>query len=868
MLLKNTHLSSWITANQRLALHFRQQYDQAQQATNKSVWETLDCLSLKRWILRAYHSLPDSTQFVLSENQEIVLWENVIVHSTNRQPELAFLSTRSVAKTAQAAWRLLKESETPLHLLAASDSQEVKAFYQWARTFEQHCHEKNCIDFSVCMQEVIAAIAAKKLVLPVQITLAGFEEISVQTKRLFALLSEQCEVKYPEAKKIKAHSQRVGLGNEEVELQAMAQWAYQRQLENPNQLIGCVVPDLNAKRHTVERIFNAVFTSEATFNISGGFPFHHFPLVQTAFDILKLGISALDMALLSRLLGSPFLGGAEQELTARADLDMLLRETLEPQIYWQKMQYFAKKHGRCAIWMAQCEQYLAHYNSADEYQSAYAWGQYFAQQLRCMGWPGERVVNSSEYQQVQRWYSLLEELGNLDAVLEKPLSRTQALHHLYHLAQATVFQPQTVKASVQVLGLLEAVGLPFASLWISGMTQESWPSNAAPNPFIPFALQCDRNMPHASAERELIYSRMLTQHFCQSAAMVIFSYALQKEDRSQAPSALIRDIAEISAIELCPLLDLAALQHPAPAQTALEYIEDQYAPRVQAEEVLRGGANVFRHQAACPFRAFARLRLGATGIPLPAFSMTPQERGICLHAVLEQVWRVLGDHQTLCQYDHEALDRLLKPMVSEVLSAAAKQRVFTLKPRFIALEQQRLTQQVMAWLTLEKQRPPFRVVGLESEQQMQFAGLSLKLRVDREDELEDGTHVIVDYKTGACSPADWFGERPDDPQLPLYGVACTRPIGALAFAQISADKLQFTGIGEKEDGIAGVQAITHQKLDKALYTWEAFFTATRATLTRLALEFQAGHAKVDPKQLEQTCRYCDLQSLCRINDGA
>jgi ATP-dependent helicase/nuclease subunit B len=869
MLSKTPPLSStWITANQRLALYFREQHDQAQRTAGKTVWESLDCLSFKHWILRAYRTLPDATQFVLSEYQELALWENIITNAMDAHPELVFLSAHSLAKTAQSAWRLLKESETPLHLLASADSQEVRVFFGWAAAFEQHCREKNSIDFNTCAQKVIAAVGAQKLVLSAQITLAGFEEVSAQVSRFFSLLSTQCDLKHYHAPKIeKQNIQRISLDSEELELQAMAQWAYQMQFENPDLLIGCVVPDLTAKRHIVERIFNQTFSSGALFNISGGFPLTHFPLIQSAFDILKLGTFVLDMTLLSRLLRSPFLAGAEQEFIARADLDSQLRKTLEPKIVWQSMQYIAKNQGGCLIWSARCEEYFSHYHTKNNTQSAYAWSQYFAEQLQCMGWPGERTLNSTEYQQVQRWYLLLEELSHLDAVLEKPLSRHQALDHLYQLAQSTVFQPKTDKASVQVLGLLEAVGLSFAGLWVSGMTQARWPSSAAVNPFIPFALQRERNMPHASAERELAYSRVLTQHFCQSAKTVMFSHALQKEDQAQRPSALIVDMPEMSLAEFCQQFNFSVNQEAVIDTQALEYIVDDDAPALQKEEVLRGGASLFKYQAACPFQAFARIRLGAASMPLSAFSMTPQERGTCLHAILEKVWRKLGDHQTLCQYDNDALRQFLEPIVNEVLNATATKRFLTLKPRFIVLEQQRLVKQVMAWLALERQRPAFRVVGLESEQAIQFAGLSLKLRVDREDELEDGTRVVIDYKTGAYSPADWFGARPDDPQLPLYGVACEHPIEALAFAQISADRLQFSGISEKECDIPGIQTITEHKLSVSLlYTWNAFFTDMQRTLTHLALDFQKGHAKVDPKHLGKTCRYCDLQSLCRINE--
>jgi probable DNA repair protein len=449
---------------------------------------------------------------------------------------------------------------------------------------------------------------------------------------------------------------------------------------------------------------------------------------------------------------------------------------------------------------------------------------------------------------------LLEEFSQLDAVLEKPLSRIQALHHLRQLAQETVFQPQTTQATVQVLGLLEAIGLPFAGLWISGMTQENWPGRPTPNPFIPLALQRERNMPHASAARELAYSRTLTQHFLDNAQTVIFSYPRQQEDRPQAPSALIQELPEGEILwrtETAPALLVG---------DKLEYLVDDKAPAVQPGEVLRGGASLFKHQAACPFRAFARLRLGAVAIPAPATHMTPQERGICLHAILEQTWRQLGDHATLCSYDEQVLEQLLKPLVQAALRRLAKARAFTLKPHFLALEAQRLTTQVLAWLALEKQRPPFQVVTLESAQTISFAGLSLTLRVDREDKQADGTHLLIDYKTGGGAPTDWVGERPNDPQLLLYGLISEQPIEGLAFAQISAERVAFSGVSKNETEIPGMQLV-EKKFNK---TWEEFLTEAHATLIQLAEAFQQGDAPVDPKELEKTCQYCDLQSVCRV----
>lgn len=859
----------WITANQRLARYLHQQHDQS-----------LDCLSLKNWLIRTYSTLP-TPSLLLSEQQELILWDYTISAALkDKQSELALLSTHGLTKTAQAAWHLLKNWEIAPSALADSDFPEISAFYQWALAFGQHCKENNWVDISVATDQIIAYVLQQKLILPSQINLVGFEDISPQTQHLFDALSSVSSLN--QIKRVDALpfqdpaadsttqretvTHKMGLENEEAELLAMAQWAYDLlDTEKHEKKIACVVPNLSAIRHQVVRVFNQVFKSTPhLFNISGGQTFNTFPLISTALDILQLDFSLIDIALLSRTLLSPFLGGAEQEYTARAALDISLKQAQESHISWENMRLLADKQANCPIWRTQCDHYLTHFTTANTYQSAHNWSQHFSEQLQHMGWPGERSLNSAEYQQVKRWQSLLEEFSSLDTVL-KPLSRKKALHYFTHLAKSTVFQSETPETSIQVLGLLEATGLSFDYLWVSGMNQEDWPGNVSPNPFIPLVLQRNHHMPHASTERELEYSCKLTQNFCHSANNVIFSYALKKEDRAQMPSALISYLPAVTAENSFLPLSPSRYCVPQDGRYSLEYVYDDYGPPLHSEAKTQGDAALLKHQSACPFRAFAHIRLGATRIPAITFSMTPQERGICLHAVLEQVWKKLGDHETLCRQDADTLERLLTPIVRQVLTATAKKRAVRLKSRFIALEQQRLITHLKAWLEIEKKRPPFRVVALEQTIHTQFAGLTFKLRADREDELADGARVLIDYKTGNCSLTHWFGERPDEPQLPLYGLTSEHPIHGLIFAQILANQYQFRGVSEENCGILGVQSIDQQKFSD-VSTLDAFYGEQKLHLTRLALEFQTGYAKVDPKQPEKTCRHCDLQSLCRVHE--
>jgi hypothetical protein len=62
---------------------------------------------------------------------------------------------------------------------------------------------------------------------------------------------------------------------------------------------------------------------------------------------------------------------------------------------------------------------------------------------------------------------------------------------------------------------------------------------------------------------------------------------------------------------------------------------------------------------------------------------------------------------------------------------------------------------------------------------------------------------VIDYKTRAPSRTRWLGERPQEPQLPLYSLLDSS-IQGIAYAELSAtDPVQFVALGEDLDLLKG-----------------------------------------------------------------
>ncbi len=113
---------------------------------------------------------------------------------------------------------------------------------------------------------------------------------------------------------------------------------------------------------------------------------------------------------------------------------------------------------------------------------------------------------------------------------------------------------------------------------------------------------------------------------------------------------------------------------------------------------------------------------------------------------------------------------------------------------YLELEATRLQRFVAEWLDFEATRLPFTVAETESARTIQIDDLELDLRLDRIDRLNDGSLLVIDYKTGNVAPKAWELPRPDDVQLPVYaGFALNERLGGLVFAKFARADFEFAG---------------------------------------------------------------------------
>ncbi|MCV6606425.1 MAG: PD-(D/E)XK nuclease family protein, partial [Porticoccaceae bacterium] len=158
------------------------------------------------------------------------------------------------------------------------------------------------------------------------------------------------------------------------------------------------------------------------------------------------------------------------------------------------------------------------------------------------------------------------------------------------------------------------------------------------------------------------------------------------------------------------------------------------------------------------------------------------------------------------------------------------------------LEQERLTQLLHKWLKMEKQRPDFSVIAREEAIKTDFADLPLTLRIDRIDRSDSGETLLIDYKTGNATIGGWLGERPNEPQLPLYALLQDQPPSAISFGVINVDRQTMVGLTDNPALIPNYKAPRQPLPD----SWQELLQQWRDALTQLATSYRNGEAEVTP----------------------
>jgi ATP-dependent helicase/nuclease subunit B len=669
------------------------------------------------------------------------------------------------------------------------------------------------------------------------------------------------------------------------ELALAAQWCAERLSATPGARLLVVVPELIGRHTEVQRVFaealdpgylhrSATAADEAVFALEGAAPLRSYAPIVDGLRALQVLTQAIELSELSQWLRGSW--WRHPDAARRAQLDVWLRGVVPPRL--NARQLLQALRAAPPALLAHADAVAALLTRALGALGAAPttlgeWSGRFGQVLAIFELTAHaaRQRGSHTQQVLRRLDELLQECAALPAALGQ-FDAVEALSIFTQLLTRTRFEPASGDAAVTLTASFADPILRYDGIWVSGLHAGAIPEHARFDPFIPAALQRQAGIVAADPAALVEQAQQALATLSRTCHEFVLSAPAHAEDRELAASPLLAAYA--AHPHLLTDRSVAALPQTIRAARRVErYADGTGLPWAQGVP-LPAGTRAVELQSRCPFRAYAQLRLAADPLETPLPGITPRERGRMLHRALELLWQGLGGSAELAVARavdclNVRIDACIAQAAEEILHGAdpdgAADEAFSpaadatglleLRRAAITRELGRATRLIRQLCDLEGARAPFAIQELETAHRLEIAGALINVRIDRVDRLADGTHAILDYKSGRAVSPDWDVERTTHPQLLVYLQAAGLPVSALAVAHLDPKSVVFKGIGDQDGRLPGVQAADD---------WALQLTGWRQQVARLAGDFVRGHASVDP--MDGACDYCHLQAFCRIAD--
>jgi ATP-dependent helicase/nuclease subunit B len=845
--------------------------------------------------------LPLALPTRLSGLQERALWRRVIQEA---HPQDWLLDADRSARLAQQARSVLLQWKMPdIDPFAGPLSEEAEHFLVWHRAYERMLAASAWVDRAALPDALAAQLLLAdnetmpiwRAQLPQHILTYAVDLLRPQRQRLLHAL-QAVQVFQGQAIAVEAlplwqadealagacHATQAACVDADAERLQVAHWL-RGELECSSESgIGdvpqaawhgrrwlWVIPDLAQTRAATERVLRSVFQPQHVASLSfDPAPLWRFGVVQTLAEaqpvqailqLLRLGQGAITLNDFGVLLRSPWWID-EAERAAVVALDVRLRKEGEPRLTLHAALVLLDECPTLQRIVATLLEGLA---SIQGVQSTALWAEQIEQFARASLWTplfmriGEDAGRLQQWSVVRdAWNEALDQLAALQVV--EPAPGYAQMLSLLARAVENVPMPEVVsEAPIWVCSPQDAIGVPADAVWVSGVREDRWSVVPRVHPMLPIAWA--RNLPIYRSDVMLAEADAQLEQWIKSGA--IFSWPQYESEIELSPIAAVASLPLASEMKVVASTLSEQLLGTLPVDS-----NPDYAPVLQ-HVAISGGASAFQHQSLCPFRGFVRARLGVQALEEGHGGLDARERGTILHKALQAFWerfpRERRTQKSLYALSEATLEQWINDAVDAALQMLHAKRSLTLAGRFMLQEQQRLCQalQKLIVLDLDEGRAPFRIVEVEDRRRVSFAGLQFNIQRDRVEEVDQQRHMVIDYKTGSVSASDWYGDRPKNPQLPLYAVLEAREGHALAgvlFAQYREGDWKFSGEWA-ESSLLPKDAISKRKpieFSEALPEWEV-------ALTNLADELRHGVARIDPQS--NACQFCGLQAVCRID---
>ena len=879
-----------VVETERLKHLIEDGYNLSMHDAGNTAWPTPDVCTWNVWLKNIWSDYEDrsgeSVPQLLSASQAKQIWERTIANDVSRQYsdqfEYLLWNITATANRAKVAYGLMCS-----YLIQPSDfdnqiSQDAEHFLSWLESYQLELRKRDWIDLEALPDRFIDEADAIFESEGARIVFAGFDTWTPQTQLLVKVLIQKgCDIEILNhaTGRDPSRVQKFEFDKTNDEIDTCARWARAVVELNPTvHRVGIVVARLSDVHQRLYQTFSAYLnpdsimekrqTHELSFHITLGTALGQTPLVVDALNLIELIRPEVDVSVMCAVIQSDRIKGWDEEVAARSSLAEKIVGIGGTGVSIENVLTVIQNNH------LNCRSLARVLNSAQKLRSQmpthadYAyWGSFFMDWMKnCQSEKREnRKFGVDEIQAHKSWGSVLESLAELGFVSSRVDVQT-VMAKLGRLVSEVSIQPRARRVPVQIGEMITLAGQSFTHLWMMGMNNQALPGTPRPNPFIPIKIQKSKEIPECSAEtlRKSMTERI--DRLLSGAATVVQSYsATDGKDHFQPSSELsgLQPYGSTHGFHLPKYVDYKTLLSKQFGQCE-SFVDWRAKPLELSADIERfgGGASALRIQSLCPFRGFAEHRLKARRVESRYIGISPILRGSIAHRMFEKLYEEFPSKTAVLANEGQHYLDAAQVHARAAVEEYDSQRVRRLSREVAEIEVERLVDLARQWQNLEKEkRDDFEVYKREMSVDIEIAGFPFRSKIDRIDKVGD-EYLVIDYKTGNCSPGDAVGIRPRDAQLLIYAYGLHKSEGVcisdVAYAKLKRGEVRFSPL------LPYVKRYQRDEAGEEASTPERRMAFWQETLETIATGFMSGNADVDP--LVRACEYCHLKPLCRISD--
>lgn len=765
---------------------------------------------------------------------------------------------------------------------------------QWSlevtRIFEKNMIDKGFIhpvEIPIHLSRILSndkmngKICLQRINFPKRIVLSCLDQASPLEKEFFSFLDRIAEVVYmetcdPDISRLEATM----LPDAIQEVEWIVEMAVEASLKLPLHCIGIAVTDMKTYGNLFEKILEDVLGKRAgegwsSFNITMGKPLIRSSLVQAALLPLRIVPEGQDRPHIFSLLQSPYYGIWAARRHKLAALDRIWRRdnlssNLEHLINSVKRDY-TEEADELKNLKATLSPIL---NNSKSKNKVREWDYFIREIWKKLGFP---VLAGEEDRTA--WEHLREGMGQINMCLyDEEMSLGRYFQWLSFFSTQKLFSVRGYEnEGLQVMGLIEARGLSFDRLFVTGMISGLLPQPARALPFL--SPEERRKVQGGTAEDQYRFARTLFQKLIASSPHISLSRPGQKDGEPLVQSPFWPQKENTAAVDLwnteSPLWSRCRWLTRAKEGMRDKTVEQFIDPSIEVCKTTiplpsEVSSTSLEDGIACPFRFFALHCLQIEPLRETGPGLSPLARGSMIHRCLSRFVDEVRQKKLDLIKDWQVIKTLLKKEAVSLLSPLSDQFPWRVELKRLIYDDDNQGMNnkglLYRWLEEEKRyREKKGLYWLSSE--APFSGLllnghkvSISGRIDRIDqETEGGGYVCWDYKTGQIPTMRDLDELRASQILP-YILAVQKGLTNISVSAGSA----VTGGYIRLDSEGKIRLFEPSFAEE---DWKRIMLIWEARVSELFNKLEDGDIRPSPvpaptRKDDGACKNCPVRVLC------